>query len=200
MCYSSAKVATWVIWELCPNVLWRLLEENEQVYFCIKLCHFLFSIGYIYLKSILHDCRNGEWGDHVTLQAAADSVWFLSILVSDLLFLYLFTLFAYWCNIKYVIFFIMVLTRFMLCNWFSMLNLFRSISWWFLLNGSLESRSLFLHHSRTHVILKFFLKSRGQIEVSFCANFNLFLYACLNEGFCDAFENRFTMIASCSSL
>lgn len=51
-----------------------------------------------------------------------------------------------------------------------MLNLFRSISWWFLLNGSLESRSLFLHHSRTHVILKFFLKSRGQIEVSFCAN------------------------------
>lgn len=26
--------------------------------------------------------RSGEWGDHVTLQAAADSVWFLTIIFS----------------------------------------------------------------------------------------------------------------------
>ena len=31
--------------------------------------------GLVHKRSILDESRSGEWGDHVTLQAAADSVW-----------------------------------------------------------------------------------------------------------------------------
>ena len=30
----------------------------------------------------MNDARSGEWGDHVTLQAVADSVWIINFIIS----------------------------------------------------------------------------------------------------------------------
>lgn len=70
----SAKALQKVIWRLCAHEIQKLLEENEEVSCLVNFQCFLLREISIYYQHILALTRLGEWGDHVTLQAAADRV------------------------------------------------------------------------------------------------------------------------------
>ena len=58
-----------IIWRRCPSIFLLPFE----------LTRFLLEIFASYYDCFAGGIRNGEWGDHVTLQAAADSVRFINL-------------------------------------------------------------------------------------------------------------------------
>jgi hypothetical protein len=83
----SAKAFQKIIWGICPHEVQKLCEEDEKVRF-LRWCMLVFFLQKMetmltknlscilihFVCETFHDTRPGEWGDHLTLQAAADRV------------------------------------------------------------------------------------------------------------------------------
>lgn len=78
MCIFPVEKATKVIRRICTDEIQTLHQEDEKVSHLLFLLLYLYQGGIKLLSdSFLDVIRPGEWGDHVTLQAAADRVSFL---------------------------------------------------------------------------------------------------------------------------
>lgn len=84
-CALSAQVLSRLVCGLCSYGLYWLFEEDCQVSSYLPLCYpiwyNMYSIGVLLFVNNIEWNRSGEWGDHVTLQAAADWVLLLTFIL-----------------------------------------------------------------------------------------------------------------------
>lgn len=68
------------LWHMM-TILRRCPSTNQVLFFPLPFCHHSMGLGLsnLYLTPCLCLTRSGEWGDHVTLQAAADKVRKISL-------------------------------------------------------------------------------------------------------------------------